>query len=174
MIIANILVLLVEALYFYIPLKEIKHINFKRDKFKLYIGIFLSNIISTILFNNQIFRYTTYPILIYITIKIINKESRVYDFFIISFLMGFKFVLEFLISIMLINKLDMLVIIFIFELTNILSVIILKNIIIKIYKLLCNKWNGYNTFYLRYILLIIFNLLIFFIIYNLIIIKEVL
>lgn len=175
MIILNILVLLVEALFFYIPLKDIKKIKDFKNKFKLYIGIFLSNIISTLIFGTSIFRYILYILLIFILLKFINKKTRMYDFFIISFLLGFKLLIEFILAMIFYSNLLNLYFIFLFimEMLCIISAILIKNFLNQIYIFIIKHWNYNKKFYLRYSMLILFNSLILFFIYNLIKIKEV-
>lgn len=170
MITFTIFILLIEALFFYIPLKEIKDIKTRKDKIKLYIGIFLANIISTLIFNTSIFKYILYPILIFFTLKFVDKNSKVYDFFFISFLMAFKFLIEFLIAMIFYNNLANLYTIFviIMEFLCIFSIILVKNILKNIYKKIIFYWNYNKKFYIRYSMLIAFNSFILFLIYNLI------
>ena len=164
-ILFTLAILIVETYFFYIPLKEIKEIKNKKDKIILFIGIFLANIISTLIFNSSIFRYILYPILIFIVLKIINNETRIYDFFVISCLIAFLFN----------NNLLNLYVIFVFimEFISIFFAIIMKNILKVMYNKISNYWDCNKKFYLRYFMLITFNSLILFFIYNLIKIKEV-
>ena len=175
MLVLTIFILFIEALFFYIPLKEIKEIKTKRNKLKLYLGIFLANIISTLIFNNSIFRYILYPVLIFTTLKIINKKSKIYDFFIISFLMAFKFIIEFLIVIFFYNNLAKYYVIFviIMQFSCIFIINLIKNRLRYIYKRIKYYWNYNKKFYIRYFALITFNSFILFLIYNLIKMSEV-
>ena len=175
MLILTIFILFIEALFFYIPIRHIKSINNLKDKIKLYIGIFLANIISTLIFNTSIFRYILYPILIFLTLKIINKNNRVYDFFIITFLMALKFIIEFIIAMIFYNNLVNLYVIFVIVMQTICisAAILLRKVINKIYKFIIKQWDYNKRFYLRYFVLISFNLFILFLIHNLIQIKEV-
>lgn len=174
-ILFTLAILIVETYFFYIPLKEIKEIQNKKDKIILFIGIFLANILSTLIFNSSIFRYILYPILIFIILKIINNETRIYDFFVISCLIGFKFLIECLIAFLFNNNLLNLYVIFVFimEFISIFFAIIMKNILEVMYNKISNYWDCNKKFYLRYFMLITFNSLILFFIYNLIKIKEV-
>ena len=175
MILLTIFILIIEAYFFYIPLKEIKEINARKDKFKLYLGISLANIISTIVFNTSIFRYILYLLLMFFMLKSINNKTRIYDFFIISFLLGIKLSIEFIIAILFYSNLANLYTIFvvIMETSCILFAVILKKILKKIYKRIIVYWDCNKKFYLRYFMLIAFNSLILFFIYNLIKMSEV-
>lgn len=175
MILLTIFILFIEALFFYIPLKEIKNIKDRKNKVKLYLGIFSANIISTLIFNTSIFKYILYIIGIFFILKNIDNKTRTYDFFIISFLLGFKLLIEFLLVILFYNNLLDLYIIFvlIMESLCILLAFLIKNILKIIYNNIINYWDSNKKFYLRYLMLISFNSLILFFIYNLIKIKEV-
>ena len=175
MLVFNIFILLVEALFFYIPLKKIKEITNKKDKINLYLGIFISNIISTLIFKSSIFRYILYFILIYILLKIINHKTRLYDFFIISFLLGYKLLIEFILAILFYNNILNLYVFFVIIMQIIC--VIFSIIITKKLKLIYNKiikfWDCNKKFYLRYFMLISFNSIILFFIYNLTKMSEV-
>ena len=175
MILLTIFILFIEALFFYISLKEVKNIKNIKDKIKLYFGIFLANIISTLIFNTTIFRYILYIILIFFILKSIDKKTRIYDFFIISFLLGFKLFIEFIIATLFYNNLSNLYTIFVFIMESlcIISAIITRKILKIIYKRITDYWNCNKKFYLRYFMLITFNSLIIFFIYNLIKMSEV-
>ena len=171
----TVFILFIEALFFYIPLKEIKELNTKKDKIKLYSGIFLSNIISTLIFGSSIFRYILYFILIYFLLKIIDHRTRIYDFFIISFLLAYKLLIEFILAIIFSNNIVDLYIFFVIVMQTIC--IIFSTIISRKIKLIYSKiikyWDCNKKFYLRYFMLIIFNSIILFFIYNLIKMSEV-
>ena len=175
MILLTIFILFVEALFFYISLKQIKDIEGIKNEIKLYLGIFISNIISTLVFNSSIFRYILYLILIFFVLKNIDKKTRLYDFFIISFLLGFKLFIEFLIATLFHNNLSSLYTIFVLmmEILCILFAIITRKPLKQIYKKIINYWDCNKKFYLRYFMLITFNSLILFFIHNLIKISEV-
>lgn len=172
----NILIILVESLYFYIALKNIKNINKKVDKIKLFIGIIFADLLSEIIFHSSIFRYILYPAIIFIVLKMINKETRFYDFFVIVSLIGFKILIEFLVVLLFLKGIitNYCIIVCIFETLSILLICLLKKNINKLYKLISKEWNNKNEFYVRYLFLIIFNFLILFFIFNLIKVKEVL
>lgn len=173
MLILNIFVLLVEALFFYIPLNEIKEIKNKHTKIKLYIGILFANILSTLIFNNLIFKYILYPIIVTLVLKILKLNAKFYDFFLFSLEMLIKTFIEFILYLLLFYNLNYFCFVVILEFISIFIICLLKNKIkylyTKIVKLLDSRFN----FYCRYILLIIFNILILSLLYNLIKMAEV-
>lgn len=172
MILLTIFILFIEALFFYIPLKEIKEIKNKKDKIKLYLLILFSNIISTLIFNTSIFRYILCFIIIYIFMKILKinnyKENTVYDFFIIPTLFLLKMIVEYIIFFAIFDLVNYTVFVIVLEIFSILFALILKSKLKKIYNKIRKSWNGTNKFYCRYLSLIIFNTIIIFLIYNLI------
>ena len=178
MIILNILVLLVEALFFYIPLKEIKQVKDFKNKIKLYAGIFLSNIISTLIFGASIFRYMLPFLIIYLIIRNLNKNNKTkntaYDFFIIPLLFFIKMIIEYITFFFIFKLVNYIIFVIILEIFSILFVVLFKNLYIKVYNIIKDMWNNSSKFYCRYSILIIFNILILFLLYNLMKIKEVL
>ena len=176
-ILFTIAILIVETYFFYIPLKEIKEIKNKKDKIILFIGIFLSNIISTIIFNTSIFRYILCFIIIYIFIKMFKldyiKNNTFYDFFVIPTLFLLKMILEFIIYLIFFKFVNYIFFVIILETTCICFINLFKKYYKKIYKLIQENWNNEKSFYCRYTILVTFNTIIMFLIYNLIKIKEV-
>lgn len=177
MITLTIFILLIEALFFYIPLKEIKDIKTRKDKIKLYLLILLSNIISTMVFGTSIFRYILCFIIIYFFIKILKlnyyKENTLYDFFIIPTLFLLKMIIEYIVFFAIFNLVNYTVFVIVLETFCILFAFIFKNKLKIIYNKIKESWNGTKKFYYRYLFLIVFNTIIIFLIYNLIKIKEV-
>lgn len=171
--IASIIVMIIEVLFMSIPLLKIKDINFLKDKIKLFVLIFLSNIISTLFFNSLIFRYILYAILIFLSLKIVSKCIKFSDLFIIVIQMIIKTFLDFIIYFMFFNNLEYFYFLLILEIFTILSIHPTKNFIFNIYNNTFTMWNGNLKFYFRYLLLVLSNTLIIFLIYNLLKIKEV-
>lgn len=172
-IIFNIFILLVEALYFYIPLKEIKEIKSNKNKLLLYFGILSSNIISVLIFGSSIFRYILLFLFHFIIISLIQKKMKFLDFYICPILFFIKIIIEFVIFLLLFNKIDYILFTFILEIISILSTVIFNKKYINLYKIIDNKWSSANKFYARYMILITFVSLILFLLFNLIKIKEV-
>lgn len=172
----NIIILLVEAFYFYLPLCEIKQVYKKKYKHILYFGILLINIISVLIFKSSIFRYVFNIVLLYILLKFITKEIHLFDLFFIIFVIGFKLLMEFIIVFPFIKFIDnyYILIISFMEILSIIIIKLLKKFIKKLYNKITIDWNGRIRFYIRYLFIIISNFIIIFIIFNLIKIKEVL
>lgn len=167
----NILILLLEILFCYIIL--IKVIN-NRHKLLLFIGIGFSIVISGLIFGNSIFRYFALPVLVYIILKLLYKETSISSFFIITLILFYKFLIEFCVVMLLYGKIDYIYIVFIFETILIITAIIFSKYINKINETISKLWNGIHEFYFRYLFLITFCSFILFTIYNLMKIKEVL
>lgn len=176
-ILFTLAILIIETYFFYIPLKEIKEIQNKKDKVILFIGIFLANILSTLIFNKSIFRYILCFIIIYIFIKMFKldyiKNNTFYDFFVIPTLFLLKMILEFIIYLIFFKFVNYIFFVIVLETTCICFINIFKKYYKKIYKLIQENWNNEKRFYCRYSILIAFNTIIMFLIYNLIKIKEV-
>lgn len=169
--ILSILILLLETIFCYIFL--IKVIN-NRHKLLLFIGIGFSIVLTGLIFGNSIFRYFALPVLIYIILKLLYKETSISAFFIITLILFYKFLVEFCVVMLLYKIIDMNIIIFIFDFILIITAIILSKYVNKFNEIIFKLWNGVHEFYFRYLLLIAFNSFILFTIYNLIKIKEVL
>ena len=173
-IILNIMVLLVEAFYFYLPINEILNNNNNKDKSLLYFKILTLNILSTIIFKSSIFRYICSFIIMYIFIFYFKKENKFLNFFIIPILFFIKSIIEFIVYKIFFNLVEYYSFIIILEISSLLFIIFFKNIFLKIYYKIKEFWNGRKEFYCRYFILLIFNFFIIFLIFNLLKIKEVL
>lgn len=168
MILLTIFILLIEALFFYIPLKEIKDVKTRKDKIKLYIGIFFSNIFSTLISGNSIFKYILYPLIVTIILKLLKLNAKFYDFFLFSIEMFIKTIIEYIIFLILFYYLDYFYFVIILETISIITIFLLKVKIKYLYNRIQNLLESRFNFYCRYSLLILFNLLIIILLYNLI------
>ena len=171
--IISIIVMIIEVLFISVPLMKIKEIYALKDKIKLFVLIFLSNIISTLFSNSSIFRYILYIFLILLSLKIVSKNIKFRDLFIIVIEMIIKTLLDFIIYLMYFNNLQYFYFLLILEFFTILSIYPSTNFIFNIYNNIFKMWNGNLKFYFRYLLLVLSNTLIIFLIYNLLKIKEV-
>lgn len=167
MILLTIFILLIEAYFFYIPLKEIKDIKTRKNKVKIYIGIFLANIISTLIFGNSIFKYILYPLTVTIVLKLLKLNAKFYDFFLFSIEMFIKTIIEYIIYLILFNCLNYFYFVIILEFISIITIFLLKDKIKYLYNKIQNLLESRFNFYCRYLLLILFNLLIIVLLYNL-------
>ena len=170
--ILGIFTFLLEILYFYIILKEF-NINKNKDKLYLFISIGILICLSGIILNGSIFRYLFLPLSFWITIKILNKSNSISYLFTILIIFLFKFIIE-ISTIMLFNGINnILFMTFLFEIICLLFSIIISKYINYINKNILNLWNSSKSFYFRYLFLIVINIFILFIIYNLLKMKEV-
>lgn len=174
MILFDVIITLVEALFLLIPLIKVKDIKSKNKILILYLGIFISIIVGSLLLDRSIFKYFAMPLLIFCIMKILIKDTMFHDFFFVMTEFLFKIILEYICYLIFFNWLDYIYFVIIMEIICLVSVVILNKFISKIYNNIFNKWNSRHKFYIRYILLIIFNCFILFLIYNLLIMKEVL
>lgn len=167
----NLFILIIETLFFIIPLIKIKEIKSKKKVLAIYFSIFIISIICDILLDKSIFKYLFLALLIFVSLKIIVKDTVYYDFFMIIIEMVLKTVIEYLCVICFYKIFSYNVFVILMELISLTLIILLNNFINKFYKITFKRWNGRHKFYFRYILLILFNSFIIFVIYNLILIR---
>lgn len=174
----DIFIIFIEALYFYIPINKIKQNKNNKEKIILYLNLIFSDIVSFITFKNSIFRYVMYFMGIYFSTFAFNKDTgnknKLLDFFIAPILFFIKAIIEYIIYLCIFKFVNYTVFVLILELLCILFAICFKNKIFNIYIKFKNRWNDDKEFYSRYLILLIFNVFVIFLIYNLIKIKEVL
>lgn len=170
-VIFNFAIVMIEALFLTIPTTYIKKFNLKKSIILYFLSLALL-VITDITMNRMIYKYLSYIFVFYFYIIKLDKESQFYDIFIMPFLMAIKLVTEFIIVMLLYNKLDMNIITIIFEAVNILTVIGLRGPICKFCNFIKDKWKSKHTFYTRYSILVSTIFLFIFIIYNLVKIKE--
>ena len=173
-IIFNIVIFLVETLYFSIPINKILKNENLKSKTLVYFKILIIDIISTTIFDKSIFRYLFSFIIMYLAIFDFKISNKIYDFFIIPILFFIKAILEYLVYVLIFNLVSYIIFVIILELISILFIIYFSKIFVNIYNRLEKSWNGKKQFYCRYTMLIVFVSFIIFLIYNLIKIKEVL
>lgn len=167
----NVFVLVIETLFFTIPLIKIKEVSSKKRILVIYVSIFIISVICDILLDKSIFKYLLLAFLIFISLKIIIKNTNYYDFFMIIIEMILKTIIEYLCMISFYRICTYNVFVILMEFVSLILIIFLNNFINKFYKITFKKWNGRHKFYFRYILLILFNSFIIFVIYNLILIR---
>lgn len=172
MIIA-ITILLLETLYCYIIFKEFDIIG-KNKKMILFISILAIIVVSGLIFNTSIFRYLFLPISYWILIKILNTKNKIYNFAIILTILFFKFIIEYIVMLLLYNRINVVFINFIFEFISIIFALTISTKIKSIQNSISKLWNNSKAFYFRYTFLTLINVFILFLIYNLIKLKEVL
>ena len=171
--IVSILVMCIEVLFLAFPLYKIKEIVHLKEKIKLFCLIFVSNIISTLLFNGSIFKFILYILLMFFSLKLTKRNTKYCDIFIVIITLGFKILLDYLVYLIFFKLLEYFYFLIILEIITLLIIYPISKIIYKIYKNILKMWNSRQEFYFRYILLILFNSLIMLIIYTLLKIKEV-
>lgn len=166
-------IVLIENLFFFIGIKGCKPIQGAYKNLLLYLGIISIQVLSYPLTLN-IFRYIFAIIGFQILMMLIYKDNcKVYDIFMISFFMLEKLAMEYLIfGILLHGKVTNISMILVFTLLIVIQ-FILTSIHCNLYNLMVRLWNDANKFYYRYIMIIMMNGFIIFIIHNLIKIKEV-
>lgn len=174
MYVFDIIVTFFESIFLLIPLINIKKIKSKKKILLLVFGIFISIILSSILFKKSIFKYLLMPSLIFTTLKSLEKNTCYYDFFIIVLELLLKIIIEFICYLIFFNLVNYIWFVIIMETICLIIILLLNKFIPKIYNVTFKKWKGRKRFYFRYILLILFNSFIFFLIYNLLLIREVL
>lgn len=147
----NIIVLIFEVLYYSLFMK------LTRREGKLYKYIIAFSIITLIgLFINTrtLESYFLLVLLMLLALRyIVDRKTSLYDMLIIIIMLFVNVIVEFpiyMISYKLL-KLNHFITTLIFEITKILLVILLRNILNAMYKKLHKLWNN-NNFYIRYIL----------------------
>lgn len=163
---------ILENLYFYLGVVSIKPLNGKIKNLFLFVGIIAINYIS-IRFYLNIYRYIFSIALFYLLLfALYTKSTHIYDIFMISFYMLSKLIIEFTYFVIILrNKINdsnifaCFIVLIIFQ-------IILKDLHVKLYKLIIHGWRSRHRFYVKYGSLVLLNGLILFIIYNIIRIKE--
>lgn len=174
MVLFNIIILFVEAMYFCIPINKILKNNTKNQCLNVYLKLLIIDLIDTLLFDKSIFRYIFSFIFMYLSIFGFKKNEKAYDFFIIPVLFFIKAILEYLVYLLVFNLVNYIIFVIILEIVSLLFITCTTHIITKIYNKIEKAWNGTKQFYCRYFILIVFVSSIAFLIYNLIKIKEVL
>jgi hypothetical protein len=169
----DFIVTLVETIFFIFPLIIIKEIKSKKVIAILYLSIVLISLSTGTLLQGSIFKYVLFPILIFIYLKYFVKETNFYDFFIIVIEQILKTLIEFACYLLFFNKVDYIWFVIIMEALSIFIIFLFGKFTLNFYKKTIKKCNGDKKFYYRYILLILFNSLILFTIYNLILMKGV-
>lgn len=172
----NIIVILVETLYFYIPIMEIK--KYKNNKIWVYCVLIIAERLSYFIFKDSIFRYLFYCSFIYLLIFAFEKDkenkNKLFDFFIVPILFFVKAIIEYITYLIFFKYVNYIIFVSILETLCILFAILLKGKFFEIYLKIKENWNSNKEFYCRFLFLIIFNSFILFLIFNLIKIKEVL
>lgn len=169
--IINIFTLLLEIIYCFLPLQQF--VNSKKKLFLL-VGIVLCIMFSGAIFEGIIFRYFMLPILMYSIVKILNKDNRISLFIIITILLFFKLLLEFIFVFLLDNYISFNFIVIIFEIISFICSLMFTKYVKVLNEKILKLWNGIHEFYFRYLFLMTYNTFILFCIYNLIKMKEVL
>lgn len=176
MYVFNIIVILIEALYFYIPIIKIK--KYKRKRIWVYLVLIIAERLSYFIFKDSVFRYLFYFSFIYLSIFAFEKDkqnkNKLFDFFIVPILFFIKAIIEYITYLIFFKYVNYISFVLILETLCILFVLLLKRKFLNIYLKIKENWNSNKEFYCRFLFLIIFNSFILFLIFNLIKIKEVL
>jgi len=169
----DFIITLVESIFFISPLIIIKEIKSKKIILMLYLSIILISFSISSILGNSIFKYIAFPILIYIYLRFLIKETSFYDFFVIIIEQILKTIIEYLCYITFFNSVDYIYFVIIMEIISLLIIFLFSKFTLKFYKETIKKCNGDKKFYYRYVLIMLVNSLILFTIYNLILMKEV-
>ena len=166
-------IILIETLFFTIPLIIVKEIRDKKVIALLYVCILLSSVISGLILDKSIFKYFLLTLLIFISLKYICKckNSSHYDIYIIIMEMLLKTAVEYCCAMTFFNLVSYNIFVILMEIISIIVIFLLSKYIYKFYNITIKKWKGRHKFYFRYILLLLLNTSIIFIIYNLILIQ---
>lgn len=165
--------ILIENLFFYIGIKNCKPLQGTRSNILLYLGILLI-VYLTAPISLNVFRFVISIVLFqFLLMLIYRKTYRIYDVFLIVFNMLIKLIIEYFIFGLAFNgTANTISVCIVFSLMNILQTC-LKPMYFSLYKLMKVVWSDKNKFYYRYILLIMTNGLMLFVIYSIIKVKEV-
>lgn len=90
----DFIITLVESIFFISPLIIIKEIKSKKIILMLYLSIILISFSISSILGNSIFKYIAFPILIYIYLRFLIKETSFYDFFVIIIEQILKTIIE--------------------------------------------------------------------------------
>lgn len=147
-VILNIIVLIFEVLYYSLFMKNSKN-DGKLWKYILLFAIITisGGFIGTSMFIS--FAYLIFGSLIGIKL-LVKAKTQYFDLFVIVSMILFKYVIELIFYIPLINIINYFVLMVVVGLIKIIIVLLLKNRLNKIYMYLLNMWNK-NVFYIRYI-----------------------
>lgn len=167
----EIFILAIETLFFTLPLIIIKEIKDKVLIAIFYVSVLISSIVSDLTLNHSIFKYFLLAFLMHLSLRIVCDKVRFYDLFIIIMEMILKTIIEYICYLLIYNFVDYNIFVVAMEIISILIVFLLAKYFKKFYKNTNKKWKGRHKFYFRYILLILLNSYIIFLIYNLILIR---
>lgn len=148
MLILNFIVLLFEILFY----SMFMYYSKREGKFNRYLLLFsLITIFFTFVGTTQLISYVVLIFMMLYGIKhIVKVKTTLYDMFILSLMLIFKIVIEFIVVLLFYNLFGMYLTIFLFEIIKVLILIILKNKLNVFYKKMCIIWYK-NNFYIRYI-----------------------
>lgn len=148
MLILNFIVLIFEILFY----SMFMYYSKKEGKFSRYLLLFtLITIFFTFVGTTQLISYVVLIFMMLYGIKhIVKVKTTLYDMFILSLMLIFKIVIEFIVVLLFYNLFGMYLTIFLFEIIKVLILIILKNKLNVFYKKMCIIWYK-NNFYIRYI-----------------------
>ena len=169
----ELFIFFMEILFCYIILLQF-NIKDIKNKILLFIIILFTLLTGDIFLSSSIFKHLYYVIAFLIGLRILNKDTKLVYSVTITLIIFCKYIIEFLTVFMLLNKVNFNFIVIIFGILSVIFSIFtskyIKNINAKFIKL----WDKNNCFSFRYLCLISLNLFVIFILYNLMLIKEVL
>ena len=139
----DVFIILVEALYFYIPINKNKNNKNNKEKIILYLNLIFSDIVSFAIFKNSIFRYVLYFLGIYLSTfafdKKIKNKNRLLDFFVAPILFFIKAIIEYITYLCVFNFVNYTIFVLIIETLCILFSLFFKNKIFNIYVKIKNR-----------------------------------
>jgi hypothetical protein len=169
----NILVYILETLFCYIILNSFLKNNNKK-KIALFFLVMLILCLGDFLLNSSILKHIYYIVMFFILLKIFNAKTRIVYTVSITITLFAKYLIEFITVCLFFNKINFNILVIIFELLSIVFALWFGKNMGKINHKFLKWWNSSKSFYFRYLCLIGLNLFVLFILYNLMLIKEVL